>query len=244
MTTTKPSKEHPALATTLAPQSISDITSDTNMLLNHALKNSIAIPNDYIPNPPDEKTQIANYNSLIKTIEPATLRSIQYLDRSIFDGLHVKKWYQVPVFTKCLIIAIFALLLLMGVSLSPIVDEEHQAKGLLNSSGIPLLLNLLFICSASLLGVMFYLLKTISGKIKNYTLLPTDSLELNSTIIIGLISGFIIAELFSFTTSSALTENIEINKMTLALLGGFSSDAIFSILQGIVNKVKMLIATN
>ena len=154
----------------------------------------------------------------------------------------LKKWYQVPVFTKCLVIAIFALILLMGVSLSPIVDEAHQAEGLLNSSGIPLLLNLLFICSASLLGVMFYLLKTISGKIKNYTLLPTDSLELNSTIIIGLISGFIIAELFSFT-STALTENIEINKMTLALLGGFSSDAIFSILQGIVNKVKMLIAT-
>ena len=89
---------------------------------------------------------------------------------------------------------------------------------------------------------MFYLLKTISDKIKNYTLLPVDSIEVNATIIIGVISGFIIAELFDFN-ENVMAGSIEAQKMTLALLGGFSSDAIFSVLKGIVNKTKALFAT-
>ena len=127
--------------------------------------------------------------------------------------------------------------------LLPSVNEKNQAAGILASSGMTLLYNLLFICSASLLGVMFYLLKTISDKIKNYTLLPVDAIEVNSTIIIGLISGFIISELFNFDIDT-IASSIEMQKMTLALLGGFSSDAIFSTLQAIVNKVKALFSVN
>lgn len=86
---------------------------------------------------------------------------------------------------------------------------------------------------------MFYLLKTISDKIKDHTLLHVDAIEVNATIIIGVISGFIIAELSKFD-GNAFNASIETQKMTLALLGGFSSDAIFSVLKGIVNKTKAL----
>jgi len=37
--------------------------------------------------------------------------------------------------------------------------------------------------------------------------------------------------------------SVEAQKMTLALLDGFSSDAIFSVLRGIVNKTKALFST-
>ena len=122
------------------------------------------------------------------------------------------------------------------------VNTKNQEAGLLASHGWVLFYNLIFICSASLLGVMFYLLKTINDKIKDHTLLPVDEIEVNAVIIIGVISGFIIAELFKFD-GNAFSASIKTQKMTLALLGGFSSDAIFSILKGIVNKTKALFST-
>lgn len=124
-----------------------------------------------------------------------------------------------------------------------IVNAKNLSEGILASEGLVLLYNLVFICSGSLLGVMFYLLKTISDKIKNYTLLPMDAIEVNATIIIGVISEFIISELFTFDADT-LGGSIETQKMTLALLGGFASDAMFSVLKGMVNKMKALFSSS
>ncbi|MGB1242159.1 MAG: hypothetical protein ACPG49_06540 [Chitinophagales bacterium] len=192
----------------------------------------------------DDSTLLANYNTMLNAIKPANVQSIQYIKHQILDNDgEDQKWYKTPIISKLLVISVIALILLIMISLSPDVDAKNQAEGLLAASGITLLYNLLFICSASLLGVMFYLLKTISDKIKNCTLLPVDAIEVNATILIGLISGFIISELFTFN-SGAMGGSIETQKMTLALLGGFSSDAIFSILKGIVNKTKILFSSH
>ncbi|PHI20492.1 hypothetical protein CEQ90_06995 [Lewinellaceae bacterium SD302] len=189
-----------------------------------------------------DNAQINYYNTLLETIKPATVQSIRYINSKVVDYERGKAiWYRVPIFNKCIAIALIALIVLIGVSLSPTVNEQNMSKGLLNSSGVILLANLIFVCSAALLGVMFYLLKQISDKIKNYSLLPIDAIEINTTILIGVISGFIIAELFTFDTST-LSSSVELHKMTLALLGGFSSDAIFTVLQSIVNKAKTFFA--
>lgn len=182
--------------------------------------------------------QLTIHNALSEAIKPATIQSIEYIDSMRMQPEDGKaKLFRIPIFTKCLIIAGLALVALIGISLLPTVNEENLSAGLLASSGTVLLANLIFVCSAALLGVMFYLLKTVSDKIKSYSLLPIDVIEINTTILIGLISGFIISELFSFN-SSALGSDVELHKMTLALLGGFSSDAIFSVLQALVNKAK------
>lgn len=186
-------------------------------------------------------SNIENYNNLQKIIAPSTVESIRYLKASTDGAGPHAKWYNITIFKKCIWIAFAALILLCSISLSATVNVENQAKSLLESSGMTLLVNLIFICSAALLGVMFYLLKTFGDKIKNTTLVPSDGVQLNAAILIGVISGFIISELFSFSIAEISTQYIEFEKMTLALLGGFSSDAIFSILQGIVNKIKGVI---
>lgn len=218
---------------------------DFNILLKYATTRGLALPTDVKLGPDTSDTDvITGYNSMIQVVTPATVQSIRYIHKYMLgeDG-EDRKWYRTPIITKCLVIAIVALILLIGVSLSPEVNGINQEAGILASSGKVLLLNLLLICSASLLGVMFYLLKTISNKIKNYTLLPIDSIDLNATILIGIMSGFIMAELFSFSAGT-LGGSIVTQKMTLALLGGFASDAIFSVLKGIVSKLKALFATD
>ncbi len=188
----------------------------------------------------DYPTLISDYNALLKVIQPVTPESILYLNAELTHVGRDGKWYLIPIFTKCIVLAALALVLLVAVSMHPSVNEINQNVGLLDASGHTLLFNLTFICAASLLGVMFYLLKTIGDKIKSTTLLPHDNIEINASIIIGIISGFIITELFTLTSDTLQNNFLVIHKMTLALLGGFSSDAIFSILQGVVNKFQKL----
>jgi len=220
------------------------LQSDLNLMIHFAIQRGIKLPDKLRLNSPvDDLTLMESYNAMIETISPATVQSIKYVQNQFLKK--EKKGYllNTPIFSKCLFIAVFALLGLILLSLSPDVNEENLELGLLASNGEILFHNIAFVCSASLLGVMFYLLKTISNRIKNYTLLPVDAIEVNATIIIGLISGFIISELFSINLAS-FSSNIELHKMTLALLGGFSSDAIFSVLQGIVDKTKLLFSSS
>ncbi len=185
----------------------------------------------------DESNLIGTYNSLATAIAPATIESIMYIKSKIIIEGDAPKWYMIPIFTKCISISMIALISLISVSLLPEVNQANQMKGVLESSGSVLFYNLVFVCAAALLGVMFYLLKTVTDKIKDNSLVPIDGIEINAHIIIGVISGFIIAELFNFNIDT-LAQYVEIRKMTLALLGGFSADAIFSVLKGIVNKTK------
>ncbi|MBT8189109.1 MAG: hypothetical protein HKO89_06775 [Saprospiraceae bacterium] len=230
------------------------IEADTEISSNESLRSNVELMFKYAVNTGKElptnlnlkknsnyQELIADYNTLMKVISPSTPESIRYINAELTKKGSDSKWYLIPVYSKCIILAILALVTLIGVSLLPIVDKQHQAEGMLDASGFILLSNLIFICAASLLGVMFYLLKTIGDKIKNSTLLPSDSIELNSSIIIGVIAGFVISELFSLRMSTIDNEYVEIQRMTLALLGGFSSDAIFSLLQVTVNKFKSLL---
>ena len=215
------------------------ISEDIGTMLSYAIQQGLKLPSSIktLNVEPGSNEEVSYYNDLCDVIAPATITSINYINNSILENGHAKRWFQIPIISRSMIIAVIALIAFIVVSLSPDVNVENQANGLLASSGKTLLLNLVFICSASLLGVMFFILKNLNTKIRNYSLLPTDSLEITSSILVGIISGFVISELFSFV-STGISDQIEIQKMTLALLGGFSSDAIFSVLQGIVGKAK------
>ncbi|MFT4534883.1 MAG: hypothetical protein ACJA1A_003267 [Saprospiraceae bacterium] len=219
------------------------IVSYCEQMFDYAISKGLAMPKEmqFDFKSVDKATLLENHNQLSTLIAPASLRSISFIQRYIFDEEKMKKWWNIPIYSKCFYLSLTALLAVIVISLSPIVNNANLSKGLLDSSGIDLLFNLIFICSSAMLGVMFYSLKSINDKIKTYTLTPIDVLELNSNILIGVISGFIISELFTVVLAQ-FGDYMEITKMTLAILGGFSADAIFSILQGIVNKLKMLLA--
>lgn len=217
------------------------LRSDISLMFKFAVNTGRELPTNLSLSASDNySTLISDYNALLKVISPVTPESILYLSAELTNVGKDGKWYLIPIFTKCIVLAAIALVALIAVSMHPIVNEANQNSGLLDSTGHVLLLNLIFICAASLLGVMFYLLKTIGDKIKTTTLLPHDSIDLYASIIIGVISGFVITELFTLNSSSIENNFLVIHKMTLALLGGFSSDAIFSILQGVVNKFRKM----
>ena len=119
------------------------------------------------------------------------------------------------------------------------VNNDSLDQGVLGNNGFPLLINFIYLASISGMGVLFFLLKNISISVKNGTLIPEDSIEYSTQIILGIISGIIMSEIIS--TGSIGAESVTLlNKGGLALLGGFSSDAIFSILKGLIDRLKNL----
>lgn len=221
--------------------SLETLKNDYDLMLDYAVKKGIRLPKQIILDNSDLGNDeiVTFYNDLAGAIEPATVDSINFINNNIFYKNDYKHWYQIHGYSRSLIIGLFALISVICVSLSEKVNNESLSESVLDCSGIELLFILIFICSSSLLGVMFYVLKTMNQKIKSYTLTQGDILVLNSTILIGVISGFLFSEVFSgFIDSTEFS--MEITKMTLAVLGGFSSDTLFSILQDVLKKMKNL----
>lgn len=178
------------------------------------------------------------HNILIKNIAPATPNSIAYLNVVSKDDQKKSLFKKLPIIRNLIILAVVFLAIFIGTSLSDEVNTLSLSKGILSNSGKSLLLNILFLCAISGLGVMFFLLKSISEGIKNATLLPEQSIYYVALIILGIISGLILSEIVSSYNDKG--ELSIFNNAVLALIGGFSSDAIFSILQGIINKIKSI----
>jgi hypothetical protein len=225
------------------------LANEIKIILDYMYDKGIKLPESLSPQALSENTSalnptllISDYNLLISAILPSTPESIKYISVEFVGNISDLRSWKIPVVKRYIMLSILALIGLVGFSLLPDVTAENQEKGLLALSGLPLLENLFVIFFASLLGVMFYVLKSIKDKIDTFTLVSVDIFSYNISIMIGIVSGFIISELFTFT-SSIMGSSIEVHKMTLALLGGFASDAIFSILQNIVNKIKTLFAT-
>jgi hypothetical protein len=226
-----------------------NLLAEIQMILDFVYSKGIKVPETISSQSITNDTQninsaelVSDYNSLVTAILPTTPESIKFIGKEFVGNIESLKAWKIPVAKKYIALSIIALLGLIGFSLMPNVTADNQAKGILALNGLPLLENLGVIFFASLLGVMFYVLKTIKDKIDNFTLVEVDIFSFNISIMIGVVAGFIISELFTFS-STILGSSIEVHKMTLALLGGFASDAIFSALQNIVDKLKSLFAS-
>jgi hypothetical protein len=177
------------------------------------------------------------HNILVKNVAPATPLSIAYLNVVSEDNKNKSLIRRLPIIRNIIILAVVFLLTFITTSLSDEVNSDSLSKGILSNSGKSLLLNMLFLCAISGLGVMFYLLRSISDGIKKATLMPEQTIYYVALILLGIISGLILSEIVSSYNGGKGGLSI-FNNAVLALIGGFSSDAIFSILQGIINKIK------
>lgn len=230
-------KEVPGISSDLTNQ----LSEDINNMLSFAIHNGLPIN-------PEVNTLVQNssvddlfnaYNLLCKNVAPATPKSIQYT-KKLYDNSTKKKLFnKLPLVRNLIILALVFLSLFIITSLFPQVNDDSLDKGIMANSGKSLLLNLVFLSSVSGLGVVFYMLKNVSASVKDGTLIPEDTIYYVALIVLGVIAGLIMSEILSVYSTDSNNVNL-FNKSVLALIGGFSSDAIFSILQGVINKIKSI----
>mgnify|MGYP000577872842 CR=1 FL=1 len=238
--TSKPTKKVPKKEVPgISQQVINELSDEINNMLSFAVYNGITVNteiNALIQNS-NVDDLINAHNLLCKNVAPATPKSIEYTRKMHHEGSSKSVFNKIPLSRNLMILAFVFLVLFIATVMSKDVNNQSLDKGILGSSGFPLLLNLGYLASVSGLGVLFYLLKDVSTSIKKGTLVPEDSISYMSQILLGIIAGLILSEILSLYLKDPNEINL-FNKSVLALVGGFSSDAIFSILQGLINKIK------
>jgi hypothetical protein len=218
---------------------IDEISDEINNMLSYAVYNGITINTDVnqlIQNSSIDDL-INAHNLLSKNVAPATPKSIAFTDRLHKNGKDRSILSKLPLVRNLIFLALFFLMIFIITGLSPNVNNDSLDKGIMENHGLSLLLNIGFLCSVSGLGVVFYLLKNVSSSLKKGTLLPEESIEYIAQIVLGVIAGLILSEILSIYLTDPNSVNL-FNKSILALIGGFSSDAIFSILQGVIDRIK------
>ena len=255
---TPTSVENPTTPTVVAPtpesatpkpgiskKVIDELSTEINNMLSFASYNGIIINteiNSLIQNSSVDDL-INAHNLLAKNIAPATPKSIAY-SKKLYEKEKDKSFLnKLPLVRNLIFLALFFLLTFIISGLSPLVNNDSLDEGVLSNHGTSLLVNLGFLASISGLGVVFYLLKSVSTSVKEGTLVPEDTIYYIALIILGLISGLMSSEVLSLYTDNPDKINL-INKSVLALIGGFSSDGIFTILQGIITKMKSFFTTS
>tara|TARA_R110002073_G_scaffold123234_1_gene266722 strand:+ start:16997 stop:17773 length:777 start_codon:yes stop_codon:yes gene_type:complete len=223
----------------ISPDVVHELGVEINNMIGFAVYNGIIINtevNSLIQNSTVDDL-INAHNLLCKNVAPATPKSIEYTKKMHQEGSTKSVFNKVPLTRNLMILALVFLAMFVGTVMSPDVSNDSLDKGILGSDGIPLLLNLGYLGAVSGLGVLFYLLKDVSSAIKKGTLVPEDSISYMAQILLGIIAGLLMSEILSLYLTNPDEVNL-FNKSILALIGGFSSDAIFSILQGLINKIK------
>lgn len=220
---------------------IDEMSNEINNMLSYAVYNGIIINteiNQLIQNS-NVDDLINAHNLLCKNVAPATPKSIQFTRKLHEQSNNHFILGRLPLVRNLIILSVLFLAIFIITGISPDVNNDSLDKGIMHNSGLKLLLNIGYLCAVSGLGVTFYLLKNVSTSLKKGTLLPEESIEYMAQIVLGVIAGLVLSEILSVYITDPNSINL-FNKSILALIGGFSSDAIFSVLQGVIDRLKSI----
>ncbi|MDC8004175.1 hypothetical protein POV27_08945 [Aureisphaera galaxeae] len=222
-----------------------ELREEINSMISFAVFNGTIINTEILNgiNNDDVESLVNTHNLLCKNIAPATPKSIKYIRTCKQDVTNNMKLSKIPLVRNLIILSILFLAIFILTGMSADVNDDSLDKGIMENEGWSLLLNLAFLSSIAGLGVLFYLLKNVTVAVKNSTLVPEDNIYYFALIVLGVISGLILSEIISFYDKDPNSINL-FSKSVLALIGGFSSDAIFSVLQGIIDRIKAIFITS
>ena len=218
---------------------INEMTVEINAMMAYAANKGLTINPDVVALIKSEtiKDLVDAHNMLCANVAPATPKSIIYT-RRIRDKNRGKKFFrQIPLVRNLIILAVLFLVAYVCLGQTEAVSNESLDKGVLENTGTDLVLNLSFLASIAGMGVLFHLLKQVSNSVLNSTLVPEETINYVSQVLLGIISGIVLSEVIVLYTTDPTDINL-FNKSVLALIGGFSSDALFSILEGLITRLK------
>ncbi|KZN32423.1 hypothetical protein [Pseudoalteromonas luteoviolacea] len=142
------------------------------------------------------------------------------------------------------VLAVFFLLSIIGLSISPEVNQKTINEGLFNSEGKTLLLNQLFLLCCAGLGATFACLHKSRNYIRQCNYDPKFDSTYWSMVIMGFMAGLIIAELIPTADLAHGNPTIsDFHKPLAALLGGFAADVIYSVLNRLVDVFNQLLGS-
>ena len=209
--TTKPNTNSTSTAKTpvklssgISEEVITELSREINNMLSFAIFNGITVNTDVnslIQNS-NVDDLINAHNLLCKNVAPATPKSIVYTKTLNKDSNGKSIFRKLPLLRNLILLALFFLVTYVFTGMSTEVNNDSLDKGIMDNSGISLLLNIGYLSSVAGLGVLFFLLKEVSLSLKKGSLIPENAIGYLSQIILGIIAGLIMSEIISFYTQA------------------------------------------
>lgn len=180
------------------------------------------------------------HGKLTTAVAPATPQGIMLLDPQRLAGQRFAWLGPVPLIRMLTVTAMTFLMAVMLTGLSSEVSSKNITLGLLESAGDVLLLNLLFLLFCAGLGASFAALFQAHRYIANSSYDPKYDASYYARLILGVIAGLILSEMLP----AQLFEGNSLGnfgKPALAILGGFSSTAVYHILHRLIETLDALV---
>lgn len=180
--------------------------------------------------------------ALSEKIAPASPRTILLLANQEAHGSRFSFLGPVPLIRQLLFIAMVNLVLFLLISLSPEVNGDPNNYSLTENQNTSLFVNYMFLLAAAGMGASFAALFLANSYIKSGTFDPKYNATYWNRWLLGVMAGLILALFIPVEQFASEGSNLKgFGKPLLALLGGFSSAAVYRILNKIVNTLTGLV---
>ncbi len=215
---------------------LDQISSEYRQMLRYSLAEGLAIDDQTrkaisaIPPEPDMSNLgdlLVAHLALSKLIAPATPRSLEATEPA--RGVLMGSLRRPPLIMWMIIIAIAA-------AAGFVVTEIFLGQaGDAAVTGSNYALERLNWCFAAALGAVFYVLFTAHTYVKDRTFDPRYNSVYIIRFVLGILSGLILATVLGAKLFAGKTGVNELGPSVIALLGGFSSEGVYQILQRLVD---------
>lgn len=246
----------------LIETSINDSLYDQcRVMFDHALKTGRSIDAKQVeplkkehPNHKQEEL-IPVFNYLSNLVKPAMPGTLVLFEKNRQSNSLFRTLGPLPIVRSFMFITILSLLALIGISLFKQVNNQSMQMSMLQGSGLPQIARLMFLLAASSVGASFYALFKMNGYIQRGTFEMKYASTYWSRYVLGLVAGILLSELFvvfietlppatsespTSNDTAPLTSAPYLIKPILAILGGFSANLVYRILNKLIDTVESL----
>lgn len=186
---------------------------------------------------PDLAVLVNTHNSLSQLVAPAKPQAILLIGRRLQKG-KLNVLMLVPLVKNMIIVTVVSLLAFIGSVLSPHINQDDI--NVFSSADLPLLVQLGFLISASALGASFGALYKVNKYIRELTYDPKQASSYWIRFLLGIISGLILSLIVETKAIQSTLFEANVIRPLLAIVGGFSAELFYTLLNRMVETVKSL----
>lgn len=227
---------------------------ECQVMLDHALKTGQVIdvravaPLDR-PDDTSPSELLAVYNHLVEVVKPASPGTLLLFEESRQSTSWFTFLGPLLIVRQFMMAAIVALATLLGMSLTPHLNNETIQLSLLEGSGLHQVVRLMFLLAASAVGASFYALFKMNSYISEGTFDTKYASTYWSRFVLGLVAGMLMSELFVVFIPAtdaigdgdgSMASPTYLLKPILAILGGFSANLVYRILNRLIEAVESI----
>ncbi|CCN47428.1 conserved hypothetical protein [Vibrio nigripulchritudo MADA3029] len=190
------------------------------------------------------------YNQLAELVAPAKPQTILLMYEENKEASPFLFLGSVPLIRRMMAVALISLFSLIGLSLSGSINNENMVSSMFDLEGTDLLYVQAMLLASAAIGASFAGLFKANSYVTQGIYDPKHESSYWVRFVVGLISGITLTQLIpinldSVAQSNDLIADSEANhaaiRITTALLGGFSANLVYNLLDRIVETLKSFI---